>query len=123
MLDKYLVPKLFDFAKREFGYNGLISNQYHIARCAIPGDQKYRAHFDSHIFTLVIPIRIPERQDEAGTIGELVFFPNARSFPKNSFIDFIGKKKVINVCTVKNKKLVKSLKEKKEEFLGAWSIE
>jgi hypothetical protein len=91
LLDKYLVPKLFDFAKREFGYKGLISNQYHIARCAIPGDQKYRAHFDSHIFTLVIPIRIPELQDEAGTIGELVFFPNARSFPKNSFIDFIGK--------------------------------
>ena len=26
LLDKYLAPKLFDFAQREFGYKGLISN-------------------------------------------------------------------------------------------------
>tara|TARA_B100001094_G_C18072813_1_gene741020 strand:- start:210 stop:1208 length:999 start_codon:yes stop_codon:yes gene_type:complete len=32
---------------------------------------------------------------------------------KNLEIDFIGKKKVRNVCTVKNKKVIKSLKEKK----------
>ena len=35
-------------------------------------------------------------------------------FKKNEVvIDFIGKKKVRNVCTVKNKKVVKSLKEKR----------
>jgi len=90
-LDKYLVPKLLDFAKNEFGYKGSISNQYHIARSAIPGDQKYRAHFDSHMLTLVIPIRIPEVQEENGTIGELMFYPNARNFPKNPLIDLIGK--------------------------------
>jgi hypothetical protein len=91
LLEKYLAPKLLNFAKKEFGYKGSISNQYHIARSAIPGDQKYRAHFDSHMFTLVIPIKIPAIHEEGGTIGELVFFPNARSFPKNPFTDLIGK--------------------------------
>jgi hypothetical protein len=91
LLNKVLAPKLLEFAKNEFGYKGLISNQYHIARSAKPGDHKYRAHFDSHIFTLVIPIRIPEIQQEGDKNGELRFFPNARIFPKNSIIDFIGK--------------------------------
>jgi hypothetical protein len=91
LIDKYLVPKLFDFATKKFGYKGLISNQYHVARTVISGDQKYRAHFDSHIFTLVIPINIPKVQKKGGTIGELIYFPNARTFPKNPFIDFIGK--------------------------------
>jgi hypothetical protein len=91
LLDKHLAPKLFDFAQRRFGYKGLISNQYHVARSTIPGDQKYRGHFDSHIFTLVIPLRIPEVNATNDSIGELIFFPNMRVFPKNEFTDFIGK--------------------------------
>lgn len=91
LLEKFLVPKLFELAQKEFAYQGSISNQYHIARTVLSGDQKYRAHFDSHIFTLVIPIRIPKPDAEDGTIGELVFFPNARKFPKNPLTDLIGK--------------------------------
>ena len=91
LLEKHLAPKLFDFAQREFGYKGLISNQYHVARSAIPGDKKYRAHFDSHIFTLVIPLQIPKPKTTNESIGELIYFPNIRVFPKNEFIDFIGK--------------------------------
>ena len=91
LLDKYLAPKLFDFAQREFGYKGQISNQYHVARSAIPGEKKYRAHFDSHIFTLVIPLRIPEVNSKNDSIGELMYFPNMRVFPKNELTDFIGK--------------------------------
>ena len=90
-LDENLTSKLFQIATDLFGYKGKISNQYHIARSALPGDQKYRAHFDSHMFTLVIPISIPQVQEKGGTIGELVFFPNTRAFPKNPFFDFIGK--------------------------------
>jgi len=91
LIDKYLAPKLFDLAQREFGYKGLISNQYHVARSAIPGDDKYRAHFDSHIFTLVIPLNIPKVKTINDSIGELIFFPNMRGFPSNAFYDFIGK--------------------------------
>ena len=57
----------------------------------MPGDQKYRAHFDSHIFTLVIPICIPEVKKINESIGELIYFPNMRVFPKNEFVDFVGK--------------------------------
>lgn len=90
-LDKYLAPKLFDIARKEFGYKGTINNQYHIARCPSPGDKKYRAHFDSHLFTLVIPIKIPEPQSIDSSIGELIFFPGMRASPKNPLNDFIGK--------------------------------
>ena len=31
-------------------------------------------------------------------------------------IDFIGKKKIRNVCTIKNKKIIRTLKEKKRTF-------
>ena len=39
----------------------------------------------------VIPIRIPKPDEEHGTIGELVFFPNVRKFPKNPLTDLFGK--------------------------------
>tara|TARA_B100000795_G_scaffold269751_1_gene260218 strand:+ start:13398 stop:14117 length:720 start_codon:yes stop_codon:yes gene_type:complete len=91
LLEKKLAPKLFNFAKKNFGYKGLISNQYHVARLATPGEHKYRAHFDSHIFTLVIPLQIPTSFNKNESIGELIFFPNMRPFPKNEFIDFMGK--------------------------------
>ena len=91
LLDKHLAPKLFDIAQKEFGYKGLISNQYHVARLKDAKDQKYGGHFDSHIFTLVIPIRIPEVNTINESIGELIYFPNMRVFPKNEFTDFVGK--------------------------------
>ncbi len=92
-LDDYLAPKLFKLAKEKFGYEGLISNQYHVARKVTSCDikEKYRAHFDSHIFTLVIPIRIPERRSDTDEIGDLIFFPNLRRSPKSEFENFIGK--------------------------------
>lgn len=92
-LNKHLTPKLYKIANKEFGYSGLITNQYHVARRVVPGNstEKYRAHFDSHIFTLVIPIEIPKVIDNGDTIGELVFFPNLRRFPRNPIEDFLGK--------------------------------
>ena len=42
----------------------------------------FRAHFDSHLFTLVLPLKIPLSQD-LGKSGELVYFPNIRVAPKN----------------------------------------
>lgn len=91
-IENYLTPKLLDIAQRVMGYKGTISNQYHIARRIEPGNSKemFRAHFDSHLFTMVLPIKIPTAVG-AGTAGELVYFPNARSLPANNFSDTIGK--------------------------------
>ena len=91
-LDKNLTPKLYEIACRLFDYKGKLSNQYHIARRVEPGNTKenYRAHFDSHLFTLVMPLKIPLAQ-QGGTIGDLIYFPNARGRPKNEFSNFLEK--------------------------------
>tara|TARA_Y100000996_G_scaffold415244_1_gene408902 strand:- start:1089 stop:1796 length:708 start_codon:yes stop_codon:yes gene_type:complete len=89
---KYLTPKLHKIAKEAFNYKGDLSNQYHVARKVEPGNSKemFRAHFDSHIFTIVLPIKIPETSDE-GTSGDLIYFPYARKVPSNEITNFIGK--------------------------------
>ena len=89
---KYLTPKLHKIAKEAFNYKGDLSNQYHVARKVEPGNSKemFRAHFDSHIFTMVLPIKIPDANQD-GSAGELMYFPNARKAPKNEISNFIGK--------------------------------
>ena len=90
--ENILAPKLYEIAKNALGYKGEISNQYHIARRVDPGNSKemYRAHFDSHLFTIVLPIKIPEAKDN-GTVGDLIYFPNARKSPINEISNAIGK--------------------------------
>ena len=89
---KYLTPKLHKIAEEVFNFKGDLSNQYHVARKVEPGNSKemFRAHFDSHIFTMVLPIKIPETSNN-GTAGDLIYFPNARKFPGNEVTNFIGK--------------------------------
>ena len=92
-IQTFLVPKLYDIALKKFGYQGSAADQYHIARSVRPGDpkEKYRAHFDSHLFTLVLPVSIPKRPSEGEKVGELLFFPNARNHPKTEISNFLGK--------------------------------
>jgi len=93
LLDKCLAPKLLQLAREKFKYKGSISNQYHVARMVTNENKNegYRAHFDSHIFTLVIPINIPKYESEYAPTGELIFFPKIRKFTNNEFVNFIGK--------------------------------
>jgi len=87
-----LAPKLYDLAKSNFNYKGPLSDQYHIARKVNPGlsSEAYRGHFDSHCFTLVMPVTIPSKTDES-SLGELIFFPNIRKSPSNEVANFFGK--------------------------------
>ena len=91
-IEKYLTPKLHKIASEVFNYKGNGSNQYHIARKVEPGNTKemFRAHFDSHLFTMVLPIKIPEASNN-GTAGDLIYFPYARKVPGNEITNFIGK--------------------------------
>lgn len=91
-LDSILAPKLYKIAKENFGYNGSLDNQYHIARKVEPGNSKemYRAHFDSHLFTIVFPIKIP-RSSKSSPAGELIYFPNARNHTNNEVKNFFEK--------------------------------
>lgn len=82
-LDRCLVPRLYELAVENFGYRGGIGNQYHIARHVAPGNSKeaFRAHFDSHLFTMVLPMQIPIAP--LGEIGDLLYVPKARRFPRS----------------------------------------
>ena len=91
-IEKYLTPKLYDIARNFLGYRGEMSNQYHIARRIEAGNLKemFRAHFDSHLFTMVLPVKIPELKAGA-EVGDLIYFPKARKAPKSEIGNFIGK--------------------------------
>lgn len=90
--EENLAPKLYEYAVKEFGYRGSSSDAYHIARRVEPGNshEMYRAHFDSHLFTLVLPIKIPTAP-QGGTAGELIYFPGCRPNPKSEWLNFIDK--------------------------------
>ena len=119
-VDKFLTPKLLNISKKFFNYKGDISNQYHIARKVNPGDtnEQFRAHFDSHIFTIVFPIKIPKAQDN-DFAGELIYFPNIRRLPKNELINLLGKI-YYKIYASKNgiKKLAKLHSQKVENFIN-----
>ena len=87
-----LSPALFELARLHFGYTGMEDNQYHVSRLVRPGDvsEGYRGHFDSHIFTLVMPIQIPQR-DQCDAGGSLLFYPAVRNEPKSEIRNFAGK--------------------------------
>ena len=112
-----LGQKLFEIAKDLFNYKGLISNQYHIARKVSPGlkAEAYRGHFDSHLFTLVMPIQIPKKISD-DSVGDLIFVPNARSMPNHEIINFFQK---IYFKKYASKKGFDKLKENKEVLTEA----
>ncbi|WP_299257389.1 hypothetical protein [uncultured Kushneria sp.] len=87
-----LAPVLHGMAREHFGYQGSLEDQYHIARLVTPGNstEQYRAHFDSHLFTLVIPLIIPTATD-GNEAGELLYRPNARRHPRSELENTAGK--------------------------------
>ncbi|BEI36611.1 hypothetical protein [Polynucleobacter sp. HIN7] len=82
---------LYEVAVSAFKFKGRIDNQYHISRFVSPGHSRecFRSHFDSHIFTLVLPISIPHEEAPLCS-GELLLKPNARRHPKSE---------IENICT------------------------
>ena len=88
----YLTPKLYDKAKSRFGYGGSADDSYNVARRVEPGNSKeqFRAHFDSHLFTMVLPIKIPAAVGQ-NPAGELVAFFRARRFPRTEIENLLGK--------------------------------
>jgi hypothetical protein len=109
-IKEHLSPILYRFAKKYFSYKGNIENQYHVVRMVRPGDiiEQYRAHFDSHIFTLVLPIKIPVSKSKER--GELILYPNARRYPKFELENILGK---IFFKKYANKNSISKLIEKK----------
>jgi len=65
-----------------------LNSTYFVLRVMKPGEvsEGYRSHFDSHRFTFVIPIKIPEKSK-----GNLYFIPKLRNEPKNFITNIITK--------------------------------
>jgi hypothetical protein len=91
-ISSILSPALLLLARDSYGYRGSEDNQYHVSRLVRPGDisEGYRGHFDSHLFTLVMPIKIPARE-KVDKAGDLLFYPTARCEPRNEISNFAGK--------------------------------
>lgn len=119
-IDEFLVPQLYRLAKEKLDYTGDIQNQYHIARKVNPGNSKemYRAHFDSHLFTIVFPIKIPKPLKD-GSAGDLIYFPNTRKSPKSELFNILTKfyykrfasKKGIEKLSMKKMKITDSFED------------
>jgi len=83
--DLNILAKKYLKAKHDF------QDTYEITRIT-KGTQKsesYLGHFDSHLFTLVTPIIIPNTQCEES--GQLILFPKIRNEPSNEFKNILGK--------------------------------
>ena len=85
--------KLHELSKKHFGIEPIKEDIYTISRIVQSFDnlESYRGHFDSHIFTLVTPVIIPNANDRES--GQLIVFPKIRKEPSNELINIIGKLK------------------------------
>lgn len=87
-----LLPTLVDLAKDHFDMKVSKNDVYNVCRLVRPGDtaEGYRGHYDSHLFTLVTPINIPNFASVRKG-GQLHYFPKARQQPKNELQNILGK--------------------------------
>ena len=87
-----LFNALYDLGKNQYDLKIDKDDRYFIARKVNPGQSSegYRGHFDSHLFTLVLPIKIPERNYGAAS-GQLIVVPSARKRPKSEIKNMLQK--------------------------------
>lgn len=116
----------------EKGFDIDINDTYYVTRVVNPNEphEFYKAHFDSHLFTLVTPINIPNTNEEEGN-GELVIFPKIRKEPKFEIINIFQKiiyksfanERGIKYLSKKNKNLIFDFKDNMPVlFLGRTTL-
>lgn len=67
-------------------------NSYFITRVVEGGSsEKYRTHYDSHKYTIVVPLLLPELSTSTGENGQLYIVPNNRRQPVSEIENIIGK--------------------------------
>ena len=91
-INKILKPKLIELADNFFGLQVDSTDVYSVCRLVRAGtlSEGYRGHFDSHLFTLVTPINIPNF-GEVKNGGQLNYFPKSRAFPKTELSNIAKK--------------------------------
>lgn len=89
-----LLPKLVENSSRFVKKKVDLKDVYMVTRIVHQSEESesYRAHFDSHLFTLVTPVFIP-KNTKSENKGQLILFNKIRNEPKNEFSNFFGKLK------------------------------
>jgi hypothetical protein len=82
---------LKEIAKKYYKNKAKYDDTYSITRITkgSQSSESYLGHFDSHLFTLVTPVVIPEANTEE--FGQLIIFPKIRKEPKNELINIFWK--------------------------------
>ena len=88
-----LKTQLAQLAKESFNIKVEKNDTYSITRFLKSYDnlESYRGHFDSHVFSIVTPVKIPKTNSQES--GQLIVFPKIRKSPNNEFINFYEKLK------------------------------
>jgi hypothetical protein len=91
-IDKFILPELINKVPKNLRKNIKKNNLYRITKIVKPYEisESDRAHFDSHLFTLITPINIPKSSSKMNR-GQLVLFNKVRQEPKNEIFNFFGK--------------------------------
>lgn len=86
-----IIKQLSDIASSNFNKKVDHTDVYKILRVVQSSNIKesYRMHFDSHLFTLVTPVVIPNTKSSES--GQLITFPNLRVEPIGEIYNIISK--------------------------------
>lgn len=84
------INQLSDLHKEIYNTEPDKNSFYFISRVVNQGKESeaYRMHFDSHRFTIVVPLKIPQKHEHS---GDLVYFPNIKKESKSSIVNIIFK--------------------------------
>lgn len=87
-----MMPALANFANIHITKRMPLDDVYKVARVITNNapQEAYRAHFDSHLFTLVTPINIPYDVQSIHN-GELILFNKIRKEPSNELLNLYEK--------------------------------
>jgi hypothetical protein len=91
-IEKFIIPELIKKVPKHLKKNIREKDLYNITKIVKPYEisESDRAHFDSHLFTLITPINIPKSSSKVNR-GQLVVFHKLRKEPINELFNFIGK--------------------------------
>jgi hypothetical protein len=91
-VEKFIVPELLKKIPIHLKKNIKENDLYKITKIIKPYEMSLsdRAHFDSHLFTLITPINIPKSTSKTNR-GQLVVFNKLRQEPINEVINLFGK--------------------------------
>ena len=91
-IEELIIPKLLKKVPDYLKKNIKEGDVYRITKVVKPYEisESDRAHFDSHLFTLITPLNIPKSSSKINR-GQLVVFNRLRQEPLNEIFNFFGK--------------------------------